>query len=58
MFHPGRMGDSAGSEVTQQLMKAETSGLDIVIAHGSLQILAEGCVQNMYMTDRLILTLI
>ena len=30
MFCPGSIGDSAGSEVTQQLMGAETSGLEIV----------------------------
>ena len=29
MFRPGRIGDSAGSKVTQQLMGAETSGLEI-----------------------------
>ena len=31
MFRPGRMGDSAGPKVTQQLMGAETSGLEIVL---------------------------
>ena len=29
IFRPERMSDSAGSEVTQQLMGAETSGLEI-----------------------------
>ena len=28
MFRPGRMGHSAGSEVTQQLMAAGTFGLE------------------------------
>ena len=33
MSCPGRMGDSAGLIVTQQLMGAETSCLEIVIIH-------------------------
>ena len=35
MFYPGRTGDSAGSQVTQQLMGAETSGLDIATGSSS-----------------------